>query len=128
VRTPFDSAVEPDDLLAETRAYPLRYGRAESAAGLADGAPSRQRIKTSENLVLMEPRPIGPLIPFRAGGLAILGPGKGAAGACSIPANGRCRNGRGPLVSPRAADGCIARVIREPVRATPTSPAALLLP
>ena len=27
----------------------------------------------------------------------------------------------------RAADGCIARVIREPVRATPTSPAALLL-
>jgi hypothetical protein len=37
-------------------------------------------------------------------------------------------NGRGPLVSPRAADGRIARVIREPVRATPTSPAALLLP
>jgi hypothetical protein len=32
------------------------------------------------------------------------------------------------LVSPRAADECIARVIREPVRATPTSPAALLLP
>jgi hypothetical protein len=40
----------------------------------------------------------------------------------------RSRLGRGPLVSPRAADGCIARVIREPVRATPTSPAALLLP
>jgi hypothetical protein len=36
--------------------------------------------------------------------------------------------GRGPFVSPRVADGCIARVIREPVRATPTSPAALLLP
>jgi len=29
---------------------------------------------------------------------------------------------------PRAADGYIARVIREPVRATPTSPAAPLLP
>ena len=31
-------------------------------------------------------------------------------------------DGRGPLVSPRATDGCIARLIREPVRATPTSP------
>jgi hypothetical protein len=40
----------------------------------------------------------------------------------------QCRSGRGPLVSPRAADGSVARVIREPVRATPTSPAALLLP
>jgi hypothetical protein len=35
--------------------------------------------------------------------------------------------GRGPLVSLRAADGCIAQVIREPVRATPMSPARLLL-
>ncbi|MBV9681880.1 MAG: hypothetical protein JO046_08810 [Solirubrobacterales bacterium] len=35
---------------------------------------------------------------------------------------------RGSLVSPRAVDGCIARVIQEPVRATPTSPAALLVP
>jgi hypothetical protein len=38
------------------------------------------------------------------------------------------RVGRGPLVSRRAADGCIARVIREPVRAMSTTPAALLLP
>jgi hypothetical protein len=46
----------------------------------------------------------------------------------SDPPLGHCPVGRGPLVSPRVADGCTARVIREPVRATPTSPAALLLP
>jgi hypothetical protein len=40
----------------------------------------------------------------------------------------RFPKGRGLLVWPRAADGCIARMIREPVRAAPTSPAALLLP
>jgi hypothetical protein len=45
----------------------------------------------------------------------------------SRPAENYLRSGRGPLVSPRAADGCIARVIRESVRATPTSPAALPL-
>ncbi len=43
-------------------------------------------------------------------------------------ARSRFPSGRGPLVSPRSADGCIARVIRERVRATPPSPAALLLP
>jgi hypothetical protein len=40
----------------------------------------------------------------------------------------RSWNGRGPLVSPRAADGCIAPMMRKPIRATPTSPAAPLLP
>jgi hypothetical protein len=60
-----------------------------------------------------------------------VGDGASASKSGSITAvdgDTRCRSGRGPLVSPRAADGCIARVIREPVRATPTSPAALLLP
>ena len=38
--------------------------------------PFRQPTETSENLVLMEPRPIGPLIPYRAG-LAILVLAKG---------------------------------------------------
>ena len=59
----------------------------------------------------------------------------GARDFCVAEASGRpiarCaryRIGRGPLVSLRAADGCITRVIREPVRATPTSPAALLVP
>jgi hypothetical protein len=36
--------------------------------------------------------------------------------------------GRGPLVSPRAADGCIAPMIRKPLGATTTLPVALLLP
>jgi hypothetical protein len=53
VKTPFDTAVELDDRLEETRAYALRYRRPGSAAGLADGPPFRQRIKTSENLVLI---------------------------------------------------------------------------
>jgi hypothetical protein len=35
---------------------------------------------------------------------------------------------RGPLVSPRAADGCIAPMIRKPLGATTTLPVALLLP
>jgi hypothetical protein len=67
VTTRFDPAVELDDPHEETRGTCLRYERARSAAGLADESPFRQRIKTSENLVLTEPRPIGPLIPFRAG-------------------------------------------------------------
>jgi hypothetical protein len=55
--------------------------------------------------------------------------------AFALPASGHppcrrahCSDGRGPLVSPRAADGCIVPMIRTPVRATPTSSAALLLP
>ena len=40
----------------------------------------------------------------------------------------KCSSWTRPLVSPRAADGCIAPMTRKPVRATPTSPVALLLP
>jgi hypothetical protein len=43
-------------------------------------------------------------------------------------AGARFLYGRGPLVLQRAADGRIARVIRAPVHAAPTLPAALLLP
>ena len=53
MRTPFDSVVEVDDLLEETGAYALRYGRPGSTATLAAGAGLRQRIKTSESLVLV---------------------------------------------------------------------------
>lgn len=51
MRTPFDSALELDDLLEESRAYALRYGRPGSVANLAARARFRQRIKTSEDLV-----------------------------------------------------------------------------
>lgn len=46
VRTPFDSAVELDDLLEESRAHALRYERPGSAA--LSRSRLRQRIKKSE--------------------------------------------------------------------------------
>ena len=75
MRTPFDSAVELDDLLEETRGSCPEVWAGRERCRSRGRTPFRQRIKTSENLVLMEPRPIGPLIPFRAG-LAILVPAK----------------------------------------------------
>ena len=40
----------------------------------------------------------------------------------------RLRNATSSVVFLRAADGCIAPMIRQPIRASPRSPAALLLP
>lgn len=58
-------------------------------------------MKTSENLVLTEHRPIAPLIPFRAG-LTILVLAKGTAGARLTPANARRRKGRPAGASARS--------------------------
>lgn len=67
VRTPFDSAVELNDLLEDTRARALRYGR---PGALQLSRPERGFGRGSRRArVAFSPRnPAGrPLIPFRAG-------------------------------------------------------------
>ena len=71
MRTPFDSVVELDDLLEETGAYALRYGRPGSTATLAAGrgfGNGSRRVRVSFSYGSPADRPP---IPFRAG-LAIL--------------------------------------------------------
>ena len=72
MRTPLDSAVELDDLLEATRGSCPEVWEGPERCNLAHG---RRFVSGSNerNLVLTEPRPIGPLTPFRAG-LAILVP------------------------------------------------------
>ena len=53
MRTPFDSAVELDDLLEETRGLCPEVWTGPERCRSRGRTPFRQRIKTSENLVLM---------------------------------------------------------------------------
>ena len=78
MRTPFDSAVELDDLLEETRGLcpEVWTGRKRCRSrgrGAVSSADQDERESRSHGT-----RPIGPLIPFRAG-LAILVLAKGGS-------------------------------------------------